>query len=136
MTHISKRTVEFAESVLGHVGTVGGASLKQLVEYDLEGGGKVYVEVDDEDSTLDYVRAATGGELAGKASATLDQALGVISDTASKVVAQVQAIKSGQATMSSVEVEFGVKLAGKVGAVIASSEAEVHFQVKLVWTPG
>jgi hypothetical protein len=32
--------------------------------------------------------------------------------------------------------EFGVKLAGEAGAIIAKTAAEGHFIVKLTWVPG
>ena len=34
-----------------------------------------------------------------------------------------------------VEVEFGIKLAGEAGALIAKTSAEGHFAVKLSWSP-
>jgi hypothetical protein len=33
-----------------------------------------------------------------------------------------------------VEIEFGVKLAGEAGAIIAKTSGEGHFTVKLSWT--
>jgi hypothetical protein len=35
-----------------------------------------------------------------------------------------------------VEVEFGIKLAGEAGALIAKASAEGHFTVRLKWSPG
>jgi hypothetical protein len=35
----------------------------------------------------------------------------------------------------SVEVEFGIKLAGEVGAIIAKARREGRFRVKLSWSP-
>ena len=34
-----------------------------------------------------------------------------------------------------IELEFGVKLAGAAGAIIAKTAAEGHFTVKLSWAP-
>lgn len=52
--------------------------------------------------------------------------------------------KAAQATLDAltklspetVEVEFGIKLAGEAGALIAKTSAEGHFTVRLSWSPG
>jgi Trypsin-co-occurring domain 1 len=51
--------------------------------------------------------------------------------------------KAAQATLDTltklspetVEVEFGIKLAGEAGALIAKTSAEGHFTVRLSWSP-
>lgn len=110
--------------------------MKDLVEFDLDEGGSILVEVDDADLAADYVRASTPGEVAAKAETTFESSLSVIRTSASKVLEQVASLETEKTRLSEVEVEFGIKLSGKVGAIIASTEAEGHFQVTLKWTRG
>jgi len=42
-------------------------------------------------------------------------------------------ISQGTGAPDSVEVEFGLKLAGTLGAVFASTQAEGHIQVTMTW---
>ena len=43
-------------------------------------------------------------------------------------------ISQGTRAPDSVEVEFGLKLAGTLGAVFASTQAEGHIQVTMAWS--
>lgn len=38
-------------------------------------------------------------------------------------------------TPEKIEIEFGVKLAGDAGAVIAKSSSDAHFVLRMSWTP-
>jgi hypothetical protein len=108
--------------------------MTELVEFDLQRGGSVIVEVAEDDDG-DYLRA--GGVrsaimgVAGKATESLEAALdGVRSLTA--VLVDKFGDLPGHADQT--EVQFGVKLSGKVGvAVLASSAAEGHLQVTMRW---
>jgi len=61
----------------------------------------------------------------------LESALGSVRDAA-------QAALDAMSKLSpeTVEVEFGIKLAGEAGALIAKASAEGHFTVRLSWSPG
>ena len=106
---------------------------KHLVAFELEGGDAIWVEVDDAGLGADYVRATK--DVTEKAAQTFNSALTIIRTTGAKVLDQVESLQRENARLSTVEVAFGVKLVGKLGAVLASTEAEATFQVKLTWTP-
>jgi len=61
----------------------------------------------------------------------LTEALGSVRDAARASMEVLQTLSPGQ-----LELEFGVKLAGEAGAIIAKTAAEGHFIVKLTWAPG
>jgi hypothetical protein len=73
---------------------VEGVDVRQLVEFPLDGGGSIFVEVDDRDGAVGYVRAAWPGDLAARAEETFDAALGVVRSVATGLVGQVQEIGS------------------------------------------
>ncbi|WP_410791051.1 CU044_2847 family protein [Kribbella sp. C-35] len=106
--------------------------MKELVEFDAADGGSLVVEVDDDDGA-DYVRAASPGELVGRAVGQLDDALGVIQTTARAVVHQVVALDEKVRPDEAI-VDFGVTLTGKVGGVLAAAQGEAHLKVTLKWT--
>jgi len=85
--------------------------MKHLVEFPLEDGGSVVIEVD-EPETSGTVRASRGDTLA-KAKETLEEALNNVLPVTKSV---------------------GVKLTTTAGAVIASATAEANFDVTLRWT--
>jgi Trypsin-co-occurring domain 1 len=108
--------------------------VRQLVEFPLEEGGSVFVEVDDRDGTAGYVRAARPGDLAARAEETFDAALGVVRSVATGLVGQVREMGSAFRP-DEVEVQFGITFSGRVGAVIATTEGEAQLTVTLRWTP-
>jgi hypothetical protein len=62
----------------------------------------------------------------------LEDALGVVRTTADAVVGQVRDLARPP---DKLEVEFGLQLSSKVGAVIAAGEAQAHLKLKLTWQP-
>jgi hypothetical protein len=108
--------------------------VRQLVEFPLDGGGSVFVEVDDREGAAGYVRAGRPGDLAAKAEETFDAAVGVVRTVATRLVGQVQ--EMGAALQpDEVEVQFGICFSGRVGAVIAATEGEAQVTVTLRWAP-
>lgn len=101
---------------------------KQLLAVPLDDGTLVLAEVEEDEPG--YSRASTK-EGVHTAATRLQGALTTIKPAAQAVVAQLRELSPDE-----LEVEFGIRLNGKAGAVIASSEAEGHFQVKLVWKAG
>jgi hypothetical protein len=101
----------------------------ELTRFDLEHGGSVVVEVaappgsgmERLSRTADAVRDAGAG---------LERALGDVRRAASAALAQFQSM--GQKP-NEVQLSFGVKIDARVGAVIAQTSAEGHFEVTLTW---
>jgi hypothetical protein len=107
--------------------------MKRVVEIPLDdAGGVVLAEIDETEEDLGFTRAATPEELLEKAGGSVRAALErVVRPTAQVVMEQLQKLEPAE-----VELEFGLRLNGKAGAVFASSELEGHVQVRLLWQPG
>jgi Trypsin-co-occurring domain 1 len=95
----------------------------------LASGDAVIVEVDRQGIPSDLVLASNDPyAVAVKATETLDQVLG-------KVEPALQAVGAWARSVSPDEccVEFGLKLGGETGIIIAKGTASVNFVVKLTW---
>ena len=103
--------------------------MKRLVEFPLEGGSSILVEVD-EPQAEGVVRAARPGEIAERAVETFETALKKIQPAAVAIINQLRKVSDPP---DQVNVEFGVKLSAGAGAVIASAGAEANYKVTLSW---
>jgi hypothetical protein len=100
-----------------------------VVRYQVGEGSSVLVEVDEDTYGVEAVsRNSAGVVVAGQ---RLESALASVREAA-------QATLDTLAKLSpeTVEVEFGIKLAGEAGAMIAKTSAEAHFTVTLSWSRG
>ena len=88
--------------------------MKHLVEFPLEEGGSIVVEVD-EPETSGTVRAARGDTLA-KARETLEDALDKVLPAAKSIVEKLRSLDNKP---NEIEVTFGIRLNTSLGAVIA-----------------
>ncbi len=104
-----------------------------LARMPLEGGGAILFEdVDGLSGSEGPVKAGRLGERFADAvhelPGTLQDSLAPVRETARAVLDQLRAAGPHEA-----EVEFGVNLSAKAGAVITGGEAAVHLKVRLVW---
>lgn len=100
-----------------------------LMKVPLAGGHAVIVEVDSQELPRDLALASNDPyAVAVKATETLDQVL-------EKVDPALQAVGTWARSLSPDEccVEFGLKLGGEAGVIIAKGTASVNFVVKLTW---
>lgn len=104
--------------------------MKRLIEFPLEGGGSIVVEVDEPVPEGGVERAARPSEISEKAEETFQAALDKIKPAAESIINQLRGISE---VPDEIGVEFGIKLNGKFGAVIASAEAEANYKVTLAW---
>ncbi len=102
--------------------------MKGLVQFATGDGEVIVVEIDDEDPG--FVRASAG-ELVARAETTLTQALEVLRPTARAVIGKIESLDVQKP--SSTEMEMGIKLNARTGAVLASAGGECHIRVKLTW---
>jgi len=105
----------------------------RLVEFPLESGGSVIVEV--EDRTDRVVRrglgqAARPAEIAARASETLESAFSRVQPAALAVVSNLRDLTDAP---DEIEVEFGIQLSAEIGAIVAHTAGEANFHVRLVW---
>lgn len=102
--------------------------MTELVRFSLPEGSAVLVEVDEDSLGIERVSRDRDGVV--EAGHRLTEALGSVRDAAQASMEVLQTLSPGR-----IELEFGVKLAGEAGAIIAKTAAEGHFTVKLSWAP-
>ena len=103
--------------------------MKHLVEFPLEDGGSIVIEVDEPESE-GTIRAARGDTIV-KAKETLEDALDEVLPMTRSVVEKLRSIGNRP---DEIEISFGVKLSTTAGAVIACATAEANFDVTMRWT--
>jgi hypothetical protein len=106
---------------------VNGGLVSHIVEFRMEGGGAIAVEVDDAVSG-GVVRSARPGEVVAQAGESLEQALDRAMSAAQALIERLR-----KASPDEMEVQFGLKLSGELGAVLAKTGAEGNFSVTLTW---
>src|SRR2546430_2798797 len=109
--------------------TRNGGEMKRLVEFPLEEGGSIVVEID-EPETGGTVRAGRE-ETIEKARETFEQALNKVLPATKTVLEKLRSMASKP---SEIEVTFGVNLSTMAGAFIASASAAANFGVTVRWT--
>jgi hypothetical protein len=103
--------------------------MRSLVEYPLEGGGSVAVEVDD--TSRGAARGWQPDQATARASETLERAIDRVRPAADAVL---KSFRDGAAAPDAVEIEFGIALTAEAGAIIARTQGEVHFRVTVTWS--
>lgn len=103
--------------------------MKRLVEYPLNDGSSVVVEVDEE-ARGGVVRRGAASDVAEKVTQTFETALEKIRPAAVELIAQFRHLREPPHIAV---VEFGVKLSAEAGAFIASVATEANFKVTLTW---
>jgi hypothetical protein len=103
--------------------------MKRLVEFPLEEGGSIVVEID-EPETEGTVPAGREDTIE-QAKDTFEAALGKVLPATKTVVEKLRSMASRP---DEIEVAFGVNLSTRAGAFIASASAEANFSVTVRWT--
>ena len=103
--------------------------MSELVEYELDDGTRVLIEVEERD-TGPVTRGGRGGDLIKQADGTLQQALSRIGPVTAAAFAQLRDMAEPP---DEIDIEFGVKLSADVGAIIARTGGEANFQISLRW---
>jgi hypothetical protein len=104
--------------------------MKRLVEFPLQGGAALLVEVEEPEPEGGLVRAGRGEGLVERASMTLVQALGRVRPAGEKLLSELRELTPAP---DSIAVEFGIKLGAETGAFVASAASEANFKVTLRW---
>jgi hypothetical protein len=103
--------------------------MKRLIEFPLESGGTIVVETD-EPVAGGVGRAGRDGEIAEKAANTFESTLDRLQPLTGALIDRLQDLARQP---DQIEVQFGVKLSGSLGAIIASASGEANYSVKLTW---
>jgi hypothetical protein len=105
--------------------------MKGLVEFQLDQGGSVLVEVD---------ATPTGPVMRGlgkdrstvvvEADKTFEEATAAMTPAARSLIARIRSMEDAP---DEIGIEFGVQLSAQAGAFIASVAAEANFKVSMTW---
>jgi hypothetical protein len=101
-----------------------------LMELPIEpdGGEILVVEVDRSEIPDDLVLASEPGKVIIRAQVTLEEALAKLKPSLQKIIDLLKELSPDQTA-----VEFGLKLGGETGVIVAKGTAEVNFKVTLSW---
>jgi hypothetical protein len=102
--------------------------MKQLMSFPLESGGEIWIETD-YPSSGGYVNSSAGGHAAAKATQTFESALEKLTPALHKIRDVLVDLNNPQ----EIEIEFGIKVSGEVGAFLTSASTEANLTVKLKW---
>jgi hypothetical protein len=101
--------------------------MKKLIEFNLNGGDTLVVEVDTSDQG-GVTDAGRFGDIAEKAELTFEETLEKLRPLANGVISKLKDLSPEK-----VVVEFGVKLSAKSGIILASADSEVNLKIAMEW---
>lgn len=100
--------------------------MTRLVEFPLEAGGSVIVQVDETETGP--VPAATPGEIAARARISFEEATARLRPIAQAVLAQVKDLGPREVT-----VELGLTFSAEAGVILAKTTGQGSCKVTLKW---
>ncbi|MFQ6102584.1 MAG: CU044_2847 family protein [Anaerolineae bacterium] len=103
--------------------------MKRLVEFPLEDGGSILVEVEEAERP-GMVPAAAAKGVPEKAQQTFEAALEKVRPAAAVIIKKLRALHDPP---DEIEVEFGLKMSAEAGAFVAAAGAEANYKVTLTW---
>jgi DNA-directed RNA polymerase specialized sigma24 family protein len=104
--------------------------MKHLVEFKLEDGSTIIVEVDELETGGTTRASRRPGEIAEEARETFEQALSKIRPATEKVITTLHGLAHKP---DEIEMEFGFNMSAVAGVVIASASASANYKVTLRW---
>ncbi|MCP4695350.1 MAG: hypothetical protein GY862_00670 [Gammaproteobacteria bacterium] len=102
-------------------------SNRQIVQFDMDDGSPVYVEVEEVSGGPRLVSNSPGE--AAQAQGKFTDALKYLEPAAKAVLDTFRNVNQPD----EINLEFGVKFNGKLGAILASAGTEANFKVSLKW---
>lgn len=105
-------------------------NMKRLVNFPLDGGDFLTIEVDEPESTDPLVRASREDGVVARAQITFESAVEKIKPAAAVII---QKLRSLHDSPDEIGVEFGLKLTAEAGAVVAAAGVEANYKVTLKW---
>jgi Trypsin-co-occurring domain 1 len=108
-----------------------GERVKRLVEFRLDQGSSVLVEVDDPPAGPVMRGLGTNrSALVEQADKTFEDATAAVVPAARSLIGRLRSIKDAP---DEVGIEFGLQLSAQTGAFIASVAADANFKVSMTW---
>ena len=103
--------------------------MRKLIEFPLEAGGNVFIEVEAPPAE-GMLPASPLSDVPQKAQETFEAALDRVRTVAGVVL---QKLKSIPEEPDEVEVEFGIKMDAAAGVILSSAGVEANFKIALTW---
>lgn len=103
--------------------------MSRLVEFLLDDGSSMLVEVNDEH--LSGITKASRGNVIEKAQQSFEKSISKVKPAAQFILAQLRSLHDAP---DEIVVAFGLKLNAEAGAIIASSSLEANYTVTLKWS--
>ncbi len=104
--------------------------MKQIVEFPLEDGSTIWVEVDELEGAGMAAPVALGDKRIKKAKQSFEAALENVKPAASVVISKLRDLIEQP---DEIGLEFGIKLSMESGVILASAGMEANFKVTLKW---
>jgi hypothetical protein len=104
--------------------------MKRVIEFPMENGEVLLVEVDDLGGSGSTLRGGHSTAVLDKARVTYEQAIDNIRPAAERIIVRMQELADPPDV---VDLEFGIKLSADIGAFLASTSAEAQFTLRLTW---
>jgi len=104
---------------------------KKVVEYKLEKGGVILIEVEETELEKGRVPVANTSGVPQKAKKEFEKALDEIRPVADAIV---QKLKDLSSKPDNIGIEFGIKMNAQAGALIAATSVESNFKITISWS--
>jgi hypothetical protein len=106
--------------------------VKRLVEFPLEQGGSVLVEIDENAGSGPAMRGLgkDRSTVTDRTDKTFEEATATVAPAARSLLARLRATDD---PADEISIEFGVQLSAQTGAFIASVAVEANFRVSMTW---
>jgi hypothetical protein len=104
--------------------------MRRLVEYPLDGGGTVLVEVDDLARGMGEQRGFSSERVIERTQQSFEDAIGRVQPAAQAIIHRLRAVADAP---DEVKVEFGIELNAEVGAFLAGASSTGNFRVTMTW---
>lgn len=105
--------------------------MRRLVEFPLDDGGSVLVEVDDELARgTGERRGFNSDRVVEQAEQSFEGAIGRMQPAVQAIISRLRAVADAP---DEVKVEFGIELSAEVGAFLAGASSTGSFRVSMTW---
>lgn len=104
--------------------------MRRLVEFALEEGGSILVEVEEPEEAGMIPAAREEGGVPERAKKTFEAAWEKVRPAASAIVSKLRSLHDPP---DKVQVTFGLKMNGEAGVILAAAGVEANFKVTLTW---
>ena len=104
--------------------------MKRLIQFPMEDGSYILVEVDQPETEDSLSRIGRADDLLQKTEQTFESALDRVKPIANTIINKLRSLNQ---PADEVEVKFGIKMSAEAGAIIASAGVEGNYEITLKW---